>query len=562
MNDAAALFARLQLRPDAGEKDVRRAYARELKQIDQETQAAEFQALRETYEQLMWWLRRQQQEAAQQAAQDQTQGGGREDGATSGREGAEVAAAAGQAVPEDAARAAGSGPQEASAQDQPRQEPEAPLAAGPAAAPALPGPEALGHAVLTELTARLSGDGFLTREDMAGFLQACLDDARLESFDARQYFEWGVASILASGWRPGHDLLLGPAMTLFNWRDDRSRLMWLGQPGHIVDAAIAELALFDTQGKAERDRQAQVIRLLRGTARPPVSQLLAELPVAEAVAQTFPNWLHVITRTQSIVDWRRWEAEIPAWRRWIARKGRPARQAQPEQPQRLEPASGLSAAGALGIVFLVLVLFTTAGRLSQGPQPDVLATSTAVTAARMVEQHNMQQQRLRDQVAAQRRPVPVPRDVDPRQAREDAQRLAKGRATPERCGDAADLVRMNPATNERGDLGQAFDRLLMDCLVKKMGNLTPDVFDPSFKREQARLKKDIQQLMAQPVRGAPTIEPSTDLWVPRERSAVASPPVEPQGLTGAPTAPPRKGGLGLQADPQHLDQLLPARPAP
>lgn len=60
-------LAQLGLRPDADARSVRRAYAQQLKRIDQATQPREFQALREAYELALHALARQ---AAERAAQD------------------------------------------------------------------------------------------------------------------------------------------------------------------------------------------------------------------------------------------------------------------------------------------------------------------------------------------------------------------------------------------------------------------------------------------------------------------------------------------------------------
>ena len=68
---APACLQQLELKPDASVQDVRRAYAQRLKQLDQATQADEFQALRAAYAEALAWCeaRDQGEEAAFQASQ-------------------------------------------------------------------------------------------------------------------------------------------------------------------------------------------------------------------------------------------------------------------------------------------------------------------------------------------------------------------------------------------------------------------------------------------------------------------------------------------------------------
>ncbi|NML48641.1 hypothetical protein HHL11_33205 [Ramlibacter sp. G-1-2-2] len=316
MSDAGALFARLQLRPDATVQDVRRAYARELKRIDQATQAEAFQELRETYERLLGWLQSQEREAsvAQPVAQE-------------------------AAVPQQSAA-----PQPA------------------------PSAEDSGAQVLNLLLECLQQPPPLASNDEAEDLLAhCLRDERLSSLDARQYFEWGVASLLANGWRPGHERLFVPAVEAFGWQDDRSRLLWLGHPGRVLDQAIDELATFDLQEFAVRGTQRDVLRALRADARPATSDLLAWLPLGTQLAGAFPAWLHVVTRPQQLEAWKRWDADVPNWRRWL--HGRRRRHKRPVNMPMLKRASW-----SFGAVWFIAVAVGILAKLSEprsSPTPPV-----------------------------------------------------------------------------------------------------------------------------------------------------------------------------------------------
>jgi hypothetical protein len=522
MSQVDALLARLQLRPDASEQDVRRAYARELKKIDQETQPETFQELRETYEQLTWWLRSRAAAASAPAAEAPTQ-------------------ESPQPAPDFAAT-------EPMASD-----PATATASAPAEPPPMPPAMQAGQAVLDLVVQRLKARSFKDRADVQALLHRCLEDERLTSVDARQYFEWGIASILASGWQPGHELVFSPAVQVFGWGEDRSRLLWLGRPGEIVDQAIAEIAVFDTQDDADRALQRAVIQALRLAQRPGAGDLLTWLPVAESVLVAFPAWLHVNSNPRQVETWHGWNAEIPGWRRRIAKRPR-------LRLKRIEPAKREGANWHWAWILAVFVGIPMIKALTHESRtrPVTVPVSFAVPATPVAppslpprppltpEQQkirtwleNVNKQSLAD---AARSGTPYP------EAHDRLTILAKGKHAPERCASVDALLREHEEAHARGDFGAAVDTLVVDCANSREGGLDPGLVQASAQRIIRKSQVDIEKLSRKQVaielppaaipRGVPAARLQQPAPVPASTFDLA-----PDGMAPVTTD---RNGLGLK----------------
>jgi len=294
---------RLSLAGDADERAIRRAYARELKLIDQEHDAAGFQSLREAYEAALFWVRNPEYFA------------GDDDG-----DGEEKRAQV-QANAPPAPDAAGTEVIEATA-----------LSAE--VLPADEDPQALGDEVFEEFVARLpalaaAAKGPIESETpWAQALQTCLDDLRLFGIDAREQFERRVAMLLAEGWRPGHEALLVAAVDTFGWAADRRRVQGLGHAGMLIDISIDERALFDSQDDGDTDDQRRLLQRLRDPALaiPTWRELALQSHTLETMVSRFPNWLSMVADVDTIVSWRKMNEAMPGWRRALALLGqkRPA----------------------------------------------------------------------------------------------------------------------------------------------------------------------------------------------------------------------------------------------
>jgi tetratricopeptide (TPR) repeat protein len=298
MSERHFFLQRLDLPDDADERSIRRAYARELKLIDQEADPAGFQSLREAYDIALMWSRRRPDEDDED-------------------------------IPPPASASAA--PAEAMAPPTPETATTTAAAAEPPPAPAEEQPPAidegaLGGAVFSEFLERchsLAGERAIT--DAAVWeqaLRAGLADTRLISIMAREVYEYNVAALLAHGWQPGHEALLIAAIQVFQWDQDRRRVLSLGQAGHMLDTAIDQRTMFDLQSEAEQERQRKLVQRLREPKEPSTRELVIHSATIETMIARFPEWLALIVSVPTVVHWRERNEQVPNWRRKLTFTGR------------------------------------------------------------------------------------------------------------------------------------------------------------------------------------------------------------------------------------------------
>ncbi|MGG7603940.1 hypothetical protein [Massilia sp. BKSP1R2A-1] len=255
----------LELDESASASDIRRAYARKLKRIDQEADADGFQALRNAYEVALDWAR---WKLAQDAPQPEAPP-------------AAVPVAAEDALPEE---------QQASQEDEP---PEAVRLGGEVFG-------RLGESAKALAAADKLGDVAAWR----AAIEARFADEELVNIDARIYFEAYVASMLANGWRPGHEALFVAAKDAFAWDGDRRRLWQLGQAGRFLDQAIEERHVFDALPAEEQVRMRELARMLRQSDIPATRRVQAAMPDTERMLARFPALMAVVADMENAERWR------------------------------------------------------------------------------------------------------------------------------------------------------------------------------------------------------------------------------------------------------------------
>ena len=303
-------LARLGLDGSADERAVRRAYAQQLKNIDQEADPAAFQALHETFEAAKEWLRTQ----ARQAPAAQPPAGELKQILYADLELlAPPVSALDQA---DSQQAPELPPTPGRPVFQPA-DPVTPPVRQPANRPGSDYVEAnqdrVGAAVFADFAdefARQAARGDLCNEaSVKRALERSLHDARLINLLARTGFEARVAQLLANGWLPGHHVLFEVASQIFQWMDDSRRLDALGEVGPFLNKALVEYAIFLKTPPAALKNRRRLIERLRDPVPPEAQEVATNLKTIETMFARYPTWLRLVTNVSNIGIWRAREAE-------------------------------------------------------------------------------------------------------------------------------------------------------------------------------------------------------------------------------------------------------------
>jgi protein TonB len=257
---------RLSLGLDADAPAIRRAYARELKLIDQEADIAGFQFLREQYEAALQWH-------AWRTSEDEQPDG--EDAAPSAATVSLVKPAVAEA----------------------------------SAAPGMDvSPQDLAMAVfrrLVDASERLSAAPDASSvEEWKQAIHTHLAADELFNLDARSLFEQLIVDWLAAGWVPGKEKLFAAASEVFGWDHDRRRLQQFGDSGWLVSRAVDERAFFLNLDDEQLTRYRNTISLLRASFEPDQDRIKYIMASVEQLHARFPHLMALSVSSATVERWR------------------------------------------------------------------------------------------------------------------------------------------------------------------------------------------------------------------------------------------------------------------
>ena len=307
---------RLNLGLDADARDIKRAYARELKLIDQEADLPGFQELRECYDVALRWAawdaERKEQEALDQAPSPSSDSAASEQAIDL----APAPAAAPVRSLDDGLDALDivlppSNKVNLAKRDAPLEVIERARPAPVASQPDMPAenPEQLSLASFDRFAqaCKVLGRGRII--DDVGLweteLRRRLNDDELVNLEARTIFEARVAHLLAGEWQAVNGPLFIAASTVFEWDGDRRRLQQFGYAGAFLYQAAEEAHMFEAQPPQDLEAQRQLLLKLRQPGAGPAGVTKRDQAYIERMIERFPSFLTLHANHEVVEQWRR-----------------------------------------------------------------------------------------------------------------------------------------------------------------------------------------------------------------------------------------------------------------
>ena len=253
------IYTRLGISSDADAREIRSAYARELKMIDQESEAAAFQSLREAYELALRFASRDALPAAFPTPAPESEA---------------------EQAPEDA-------------QTPPMQ----------ADVPQAEQIEHLARATWAHCLDLIQQTADVDYHAWDEVLRRTLADDLLINIQSRLWFEALVIQHLADGWRPGHDWLLIAASVIFGWEEDSRRLARF-RSGAFISRSLTELRLMEGMPEKERAVLRAAIARMRDPRPPDTNDLVQYSAALARLNKLFPNLMAVSIDAEVFRHWR------------------------------------------------------------------------------------------------------------------------------------------------------------------------------------------------------------------------------------------------------------------
>lgn len=137
--------------------------------------------------------------------------------------------------------------------------------------------------------------------------EALASDA-LINLDARLWFEALVIGVLANGWRRGHDTLFIVAGKIFGWEESPNRLRGFHRAGALLARALDEKHLLSGMPQQERGAIRAAMVRLRDPRRPTANELELYSQAVIRLNQLLPTLVSLTMNSENLHRWR--EAKV------------------------------------------------------------------------------------------------------------------------------------------------------------------------------------------------------------------------------------------------------------